>query len=66
MIYTLICAVIEKINKDNEDRKVFEKNEMERLERQREEEELVLVLLSLDPGINLKLIQLMLFYSETI
>lgn len=41
MVYTLVCAVIEKINKDNEDRKVFEKNEKERLERQREEEELV-------------------------
>lgn len=41
MVYTLVCAVIEKINNDNEDRKVYEKNEKERLERQREEEELV-------------------------
>lgn len=41
MIYTLVCAIIEKINKDNEDRKTFEKDEKERLERQREEEELV-------------------------
>jgi hypothetical protein len=41
MVYTLVCAMIEKLNKDNEDRKVFEKNEKERLERQREEEELV-------------------------
>lgn len=47
MVYTLVCSIIEKINKDNEDRKVFEKNEKERLERQREEEELVIIILSL-------------------
>lgn len=41
MIYTLVCALIEKLNKDNEDRKIFEEQEKERLERQREEEELV-------------------------
>ncbi|CAF0786257.1 unnamed protein product [Brachionus calyciflorus] len=40
MIYTLVCALIEKLNQDNENRKIFEKNEKERLERLREEEEL--------------------------
>lgn len=41
MVYTILCALTEKLNKDNEDRKLFEANEKERLERQREEEELV-------------------------
>lgn len=41
MLYTLICALIEKLNKDNEDRKIFEADEKERLEREREAEELV-------------------------
>ena len=41
MIYTIVCALIEKLNKDNEERKIFEADEKERLERKREEEELV-------------------------
>jgi hypothetical protein len=41
MLYTLVCALIEKMNKDNEERKIFEADEKERKERQREEEELV-------------------------
>ena len=41
MIYTLVCALIEKLNQDNEDRKISETNEKERLEKLREEEELV-------------------------
>lgn len=40
MIYTLVFALIEKLNKDNEDRKVFEAEEKERKEREREAEEL--------------------------
>ena len=42
MIYTLVFALIEKLNKDNEARKVFEANEKERKEREREAEELVI------------------------
>ena len=42
MIYTILCALTEKLNKDNEDRKTNEANEKERLERKREEEELVI------------------------
>ena len=41
MVYTILIALTEKLNKDNEDRKTFEADEKERLERQREEEELV-------------------------
>lgn len=41
MLYTLVFVMIEKLNKDNELRKEFEVQEKERLERQREEEELV-------------------------
>lgn len=41
MIYTLVSSLIEKMNKDNEDRKDFEAKEKERKEREREEEELV-------------------------
>ena len=41
MVYTLVFALIDKLNLDNEDRKKFEADEKERLERQREEEELV-------------------------
>ena len=41
MIYTIICALIEKLNKDNDERKIFEAEEKERLERKRDEEELV-------------------------
>lgn len=41
MIYTLVCALIEKLNQDNEERKTSEANEKERLEKLREEEELV-------------------------
>ena len=42
MLYTLVCALIEKMNKDNEERKIFEADEKERKDRQREEEEMVL------------------------
>ncbi len=42
MIYTILCTMTEKLNKDNEDRKTNEANEKERLERKREEEELVI------------------------
>lgn len=40
MVYTILVALTEKLNKDNEDRKTFEADEKDRLERQREEEEL--------------------------
>lgn len=45
MIYTLVCALLEKLNQDNENRKLFEINEKERLEKLREEEELVRILI---------------------
>jgi hypothetical protein len=41
MIYTIVCSLIEKLNKDNDERKIFEASERERIEREREEEELV-------------------------
>jgi hypothetical protein len=41
MVYTIVSALIEKLNKDNDDRKVFEEKERERKEKEREEEELV-------------------------
>jgi hypothetical protein len=41
MIYTIVCSLIEKLNKDNDERKIFEANEKERIEKEREEEELV-------------------------
>ena len=41
MVYTILCALTEKLNKDNDDRKKFEADEKDRLERKREAEELV-------------------------
>ena len=41
MLYTLICALIEKLNKDNELRKQFESDEKERKFQEREAEEQV-------------------------
>ena len=41
MIYTILCALTEKLNKDNEQRKLNEEQEKERREQQREEEEMV-------------------------
>lgn len=41
MIYTMVSALVEKINKDNEDRKEQEENERDRIEAEREAEELV-------------------------
>jgi hypothetical protein len=41
MVYTIVCSLIEKLNKDNDERKIVEANEKERIEKEREEEELV-------------------------
>ncbi len=43
MIYTILCALTEKLNKDNEQRKLNEENEKEQREKQREEEEMVIL-----------------------
>ncbi len=43
MIYTLVCALIEKLNKDNEIRKQTESDEKYRREQEREAEEMVLI-----------------------
>ena len=45
MIYTLVCALIEKLNKDNEIRKQTESDEKYRREQEREAEEMVLKLI---------------------
>lgn len=41
MIYTLISGLIEKMNKDNDERKNMEASEKDRKEREKEVEELV-------------------------
>ena len=40
MIYTLICALIEKLNQDNERRKEFEADEKDKRNQEREAEEM--------------------------
>ena len=41
MIYTMCSALIEKMNKDNEERKVQEENERDRIREEKEAEEMV-------------------------
>ncbi len=58
MIYTIVCSLIEKLNKDNDERKIFEANEKERLEKEREEEELVSLPLKI-----IRLFDFLIFYK---
>jgi len=47
MIYTLVCALIEKLNKDNEIRKQTESDEKYRRLQEQEAEEMVIAMFNL-------------------